>query len=121
MNLFFIIRLIKEVFVVIKEYIKKWQNDEEDGLKGEYGISRYIRRYLFDKYENRCQICGWGERNEFTDTIPLEIHHIDGDYTNNKEENIQLLCPNCHSLTETHKSHNKKGREGRKKYYKNIK
>ena len=31
--------------------------------------------------------------------IPLEIHHIDGDCTNNKMENLQLLCPNCHSLT----------------------
>ena len=33
---------------------------------------------------------------------------------NNKEENLQVLCPNCHSLTETYKSHNKEGRIGRK-------
>ena len=26
------------------------------------------------------------------------MHHIDGDYTNNKMENLQLLCPNCYSL-----------------------
>lgn len=100
-----------------KEYIKRWQQGEENGKKGEYGISNYIRHYLFDKYNNKCQLCGWSERNEFTNSIPLEIHHIDGDYTNNKEENLQLLCPNCHSLTETHKLHNKKGRQGRKKYY----
>ena len=37
---------------------------------------------------------------------------------NNKEENLQVLCPNCHSLTETYKSHNKKGRSGRRKYNK---
>ena len=30
--------------------------------------------------------------------IPLEMHYIDGDCTNNKMENLQLLCPNCHSL-----------------------
>ena len=30
------------------------------------------------------------------------VWHKDGDYTNNKEENLQLLCPNCHSLTETY-------------------
>ena len=101
-----------------QEYIKRWKNDEENGLKGEYSISNYIKRYLFEKHNCKCEKCGWGEKNEFTDTIPLEIHHIDGDYTNNKEENLQLLCPNCHSLTETHKSHNKKGRQGRKKYYK---
>ena len=100
------------------EYIESWQQGDENGLTGEYGISKRIRRYLFEKYDNKCQICGWGEVNSFTQTVPLEIHHIEGDYTNNKEENLQLLCPNCHSLTETHKSHNKNGRKGRRKYYK---
>lgn len=32
--------------------------------------------------------------------ITLEVHHIDGDRTNNNEENLQLLCPNCHSYTD---------------------
>ena len=101
-----------------KEYIKRWKNGEEDGLNGEYGLSNHIKHYLFLKHDSKCEKCGWSEKNEFTGTIPLEVHHIDGDYTNNKEENLQLLCPNCHSLTETHKSHNKNGRRGRKKYYK---
>jgi hypothetical protein len=100
-----------------EEYIKRWKNGEETGLKGKYGVSAHIRHYLLEKHNYCCEKCGWGETNEFTGTIPLEIHHIDGDYTNNKEENLQVLCPNCHSLTETHKSHNKKGRVGRKKYY----
>ena len=99
-----------------QEYIKKWKNGNESGLKGEYGISKHIRRYLFEKYDCKCEVCGWGETNKFTGNIPLEVHHKDGDYTNNKEENLQLLCPNCHSLTETFKSHNKSGRKGRKKY-----
>ena len=103
---------------IYKEYIKHWKNGEENGLNGEYGISNHIKHYLFEKHNCKCEKCGWGETNEFTGTIPLEVHHIDGDYKNNKEENLQLLCPNCHSLTETHKSHNKKGRQGRKKYYK---
>ena len=99
-----------------KRYIENWKNGEESGLNGEYGISRHIKRYLFDKYNCSCQICGWNEVNPFTGNIPLEIHHIDGDYTNNKEENLQLLCPNHHSLTESFKNHNKNGRKGRKKY-----
>ena len=99
-----------------KQFIENWKNGEESGLSGEYGISRHIRRYLFEKYNCSCQICGWNEVNPFTGNIPLEIHHIDGDYTNNKEENLQLLCPNHHSLTESFKSHNKNGRKGRKKY-----
>ena len=99
------------------EYIEKWKRGEVDGLKGEYGLSKHIKRYLLEKHNFKCERCGWGEINEFTKTIPLEIHHIDGNYRNNREENLQVLCPNCHSLTETHKSHNKNGRTGRNKYY----
>lgn len=99
-----------------KEYIRRWKNGEENGLNGEYGISNHIKHYLFEKHNCKCEKCGWGEINEFTGTIPLEVHHIDGDYTNNKEENLQVLCPNCHSLTKTYKNHNKVGRKDRKKY-----
>ena len=99
-----------------KEYIKKWKNGETDGLKGEYSVSNHIRRYLYEKNNGKCENCGWGEVNPYTERVPLEIHHIDGNYKNNTEENLQLLCPNCHSLTETYKSHNKNGRKGRKKY-----
>ena len=84
-----------------KAFIEKWKNGEENGVTGKYGISSSIRKYLFEKYDNKCQICGWGEENPVSHKIPLQIHHIDGDCTNNKEENLQLLCPNCHSLTET--------------------
>ena len=98
-----------------KQYIERWKEGRESGLRGVYGLSSHIRRYLLEKHDYKCEKCGWGETNKFTGTIPLEVHHIDGDYTNNKEENLQVLCPNCHSLTETYKSHNKKGRDGRRK------
>ena len=104
-----------------KTYIEQWKNGEVNGLSGEYNISKNIRKYLFAKYENKCSQCGWGEINTFTNTIPLEIHHKDGNYLNNSEDNLQLLCPNCHSLTGFHKSHNKNGRSKRTKYYKKIK
>lgn len=99
-----------------KTYIESWKNGNKDGMTGKYGLSQHIKRYLFEKYKNKCQICGWGETNKKTGKIPLEVHHIDGDYTNNKEENLQLLCPNCHSLTETYKNANDHGRKGRDKY-----
>lgn len=99
-----------------EQYIERWKNGEENGLSGEYNLSKHIRRYLLTKNNCKCEMCGWGETNKFTGNIPLEVHHKDGDYTNNKEENLQLLCPNCHSLTETFKSHNKNGRKGRSKY-----
>ena len=90
-----------------KTYINDWKQGLENGLKGKYEVSNYIRRYLFEKYNSSCQICGWNKINSFTGKVPLQIHHIDGDCTNNKEENLQLLCPNCHSLTENYGSRNK--------------
>lgn len=102
-----------------KTYIDKWKNYENDGMRGEYQISSYIKTYLFSKYNNKCAICGWGEINKYTSKIPLEIEHIDGNYKNNKEENLILLCPNCHSLTSTYKGANlNKGRKSRNKYNK---
>lgn len=90
-----------------KEYINRWKNGEETGLKEKDEIKLAIRNYLFNKYNNSCQCCGWNKVNKFTGKIPLQIHHIDGDCLNNKEENLQLLCPNCHALTENFGSRNK--------------
>ena len=38
--------------------------------------------------------------------IPLEVHHIDGDNLNNELSNLQLLCPNCHALTDNYRGKN---------------
>lgn len=100
-----------------KQWIARWKNGEETGLCGEYEISGHIRRYLMDKYHNKCSRCGWGETNPYTNNIPLEIEHIDGNYLNNIEENLDLICPNCHSLTSTYKGANRgNGRKDRVKY-----
>ena len=99
-------------------YINKWKKGEVNGLRGIYQTSSYIKTYLFIKYNNKCARCGWGEINPYTGNIPLEIEHIDGNYLNNKEDNLTLLCPNCHSLTSTYKGANKNGRKSRKKYSK---
>ena len=102
------------------EYIKNWKLGLIDGMRGKYQISKHIKTYLFKKYNNKCARCNWGEKNIYTNNIPLEIEHIDGNYLNNNEENLILLCPNCHSLTSTYKGANlNKGRKERKKYYSN--
>lgn len=100
-----------------KKYIEKWKNKQVGGLRGEYQISMHIKTYLFKKFNNKCARCGWGEVNKYTNKIPLEVEHIDGNYKNNNEENLILLCPNCHSLTSTYKGANlNNGRKSRKKY-----
>lgn len=50
--------------------------------------------------ENKCEICGCVEWNG--KPIICQLHHIDGDETNNELSNLQMLCPNCHSQTENY-------------------
>lgn len=85
-----------------KQYIERWKRGEENGIVGKADISNHIKRYLFEKHNNKCEKCNWDEKNPYTENIPLQVHHIDGDALNNKEDNLQLLCPNCHSLTENY-------------------
>ena len=86
-------------------------------MRGKYQLSMHIKKYIFEKYNYQCSICGWNKINPYTKMIPLEIEHIDGNFENNSEDNLTLLCPNCHSLTSTYKGANfNHGRKARKKY-----
>lgn len=96
----------------------EWKNNPENYSKED--TPPFIKRYLMEKYNNQCQICGWKKINPVTGNIPLEIHHIDGDCTNNREENLQLLCPNCHSLTDNFGTKNKVSKRYKLKKYKNL-
>lgn len=51
--------------------------------------------------ENKCEICGCGKSG---DEVVLELHHINGDHYDNRLENLQILCPNCHSKTPNFKN-----------------
>ena len=106
-----------------KQYIEKWKNGEIDGSKSNgIQISDYIRKYLWKKYKGKCSRCGWDIQNPFINKVILEIEHIDGDSTNHDEDNLDLICPNCHSLTSTYKALNKgNANKKRLKYYKLIK
>lgn len=95
--------------------INKWKNNEWDGSAPNGSLSKTIRTYLLKQNNYSCQLCGWNKQNLVTGTVPLEIHHIDGNYRNNRPENLMVLCPNCHSLTPNFKALNTgNGREDRK-------
>jgi 5-methylcytosine-specific restriction endonuclease McrA len=54
--------------------------------------------------ENRCEICGiteWLDR-----PLAMQLHHVNGDGHDNRLANLQLLCPNCHSQTDTYGGRN---------------
>ncbi len=56
----------------------------------------------------KCENCGldtWLEK-----PITLEIHHIDGNHNNNHLDNLQLLCPNCHSYTDNYRGKKNTGK-----------
>lgn len=96
-----------------KQRIQDWKDGKISGLKGKYQISSFVRNYMLEKANCQCERCGWHEVNPVTQKIPLEIHHKDGNYRNNTEENLEVLCPNCHSLTSTYKALNREGRVDR--------
>ena len=54
--------------------------------------------------ENKCSVCDIEEWNG--KKINMELDHIDGNRTNHKLENLRMLCPNCHSQTETYRAKN---------------
>lgn len=90
-----------------KEYIDLWKKGEKNGIKGKNEIATPIRNYIFEKNNYKCQKCGFNTINPFSGRHILQIHHIDGNCTNNKEENLELLCPNCHALTDNYGRRNK--------------
>lgn len=91
-----------------KQWITKYKEDNSIAKSTSWGsIPSPLRRYIFEKYNNKCCKCGWSEINPYTKTLPLEVDHIDGNSENNTEQNLQLLCPNCHSLTSTYRGANR--------------
>ncbi|MBP7760613.1 HNH endonuclease [Candidatus Saccharibacteria bacterium] len=105
------------------KYITGWKSGTINGERGlnTKNISQNIKRYLIERDGARCSQCGWGHENVFSGKVPIEVDHIDGDAMNNAEQNLRLLCPNCHSLTSNYRNLNKgNGRVWRRDKYVKI-
>jgi hypothetical protein len=106
-----------------REYIAKWKLGLVNGDRGivTKNISNHIKRYLVEKYGEKCFVCGWSKKHLLTGRVPLEIDHINGDAGDNVELNLRLICPNCHSLSSSFRNLNKgKGRSWRTLKYVKI-
>lgn len=78
-------------------------------VKGSAVQSFKLKKRLYESglKSPQCELCGWAERS-IDGRIPLELDHINGDHSDNRFENLRILCPNCHSLQPTHRGRNKR-------------
>lgn len=83
---------------------------------GEAPSNRAIRKYITELDGYKCDVCGISEWNG--KPIVLEVEHKDGNSEDDSRENVCLICPNCHSQTDTYKGKNKgRGRHSRRQRY----
>ena len=78
--------------------------DTKNFKKGIYIKPEHSKPAIINLRGYKCECCNnieWMGK-----PIPLELHHIDGDNTNNTLENLKLLCPNCHAQTDNYRSKN---------------
>lgn len=74
--------------------------------QGKVDQTSTLRTYLTNERGYQCEECGISDWNG--KSLSLHVDHIDGNSDNNLPSNIRLLCPNCHSQTDTFCGRNKK-------------
>ena len=85
--------------------ITKWLNEDYTWGNNIPGWIKDKNGYLARERGYTCECCGISRHNG--KDIVLECDHIDGNNKNNVPSNLRLLCPNCHSQTDTFKGRNK--------------
>lgn len=90
---------------IANTWLQKYLNTPFDKL----GMENRRRR-VFEEQNfccAKCNISTWFEK-----PIALELEHKDGNNQNNSRDNLEGLCPNCHSITETWRGRNKPSKNG---------
>lgn len=82
----------------IEDYLSNKQTIKSWTLK-----KRLLKENIFQHKCENCKSTTWLDKE-----IPLELHHIDGNHFNNNLDNLSMLCPNCHALTDNYRAKNKK-------------
>jgi len=96
-----------------QKLIENWLSGGDKSV-WKYSIPPWAKKYLIDTRGHKCEVC---EKTEWMGKpIPLEVDHISGNNQDNDPSNLRLICPNCHSQTDTYKAKNKgNGRSHRRK------
>jgi hypothetical protein len=98
-----------------KERIAEWKITHD--ARSSTGSAPWLKRYLFEKQDGKCSHCK--NTHWLGKLINLDLEHIDGNSDNDHEDNVELICPNCHSYTPTYKGANRgNGRHARRERYK---
>lgn len=79
---------------------KQYSLDEILVKNSSYKSMSSLKKRLINegKKERKCERCGLTEW--MGEPIVLQLHHINGVHNDNRLENLQFLCPNCHCMTE---------------------
>lgn len=84
---------------------QKWSLQEYLEKSVDIQSNKVRTKLLEEGYkEHKCENCGLTEW--LGQPIPLELHHIDGNRSNDILDNYALLCPNCHSFTDSYRGKN---------------
>jgi len=99
-----------------KQVIANFLNGAYVGKNVSTSKGSWLRTYLLEVKGEICESCGIGSVYN-NKPLTLEIDHIDGKCFNNSINNLRILCPNCHSQTDTYRFKNKVS-DNKKRYNK---